>query len=154
MSLWYLGNELYKRGPNTVIAFSWRDCAGCSMFHMEHSRCSHQDVYILVHTVFHASHGFWLLFYVHCTIYIFHHMFCYLSNINNYTTFTPSLQGALLSLFYLSQLFRSCTSVILYDCKRSLNGIDSFHVNLPSMGSRAGSSTLVREMNWCKSKYS
>ena len=28
MSLRYFGNELYKRGPNTVIAFSWRDCAG------------------------------------------------------------------------------------------------------------------------------
>ena len=27
MSLRYFGNELYKRGPNTVIAFSWRDCA-------------------------------------------------------------------------------------------------------------------------------
>ena len=28
MSLRYFGNELYNRGPNTVIAFSWRDCAG------------------------------------------------------------------------------------------------------------------------------
>ena len=28
MSLRYFGNELYNRGPNTIIAFSWRDCAG------------------------------------------------------------------------------------------------------------------------------
>ena len=28
MSLRYFGNELYNRFPNTVIAFSWRDCAG------------------------------------------------------------------------------------------------------------------------------
>ena len=28
MSLRYFGNELYNRGPNTVIAFSSRDCAG------------------------------------------------------------------------------------------------------------------------------
>ena len=28
MSLRYFSNELYNRGPNTVIAFSWRDCAG------------------------------------------------------------------------------------------------------------------------------
>ena len=27
MILRYLGNELYKRSPNTVIAFSRRDCA-------------------------------------------------------------------------------------------------------------------------------
>ena len=27
MSLRYFGNELYKQGPNTVISFSWRDCA-------------------------------------------------------------------------------------------------------------------------------
>ena len=27
LSLRYFGNELYNRGPNTVIAFSWRDCA-------------------------------------------------------------------------------------------------------------------------------
>ena len=28
MSLRYFGNELYNRGPNAVISFSWRDCAG------------------------------------------------------------------------------------------------------------------------------
>ena len=28
MSLRYFGNEMYKRGPNTVIVFSWKDCAG------------------------------------------------------------------------------------------------------------------------------
>ena len=28
MSLRYFGSELYNQGPNTFIAFSWRDCAG------------------------------------------------------------------------------------------------------------------------------
>ena len=28
MSLRYFGNKLYNRGPNIVVAFSWRDCAG------------------------------------------------------------------------------------------------------------------------------
>ena len=71
MSLRYFGNELYNRGPNTVIAFSWRNFAGFLFLW-----------YWITHCV--PCLGY---FVSHCTINISH---LYLLNIYNYITFTAS----------------------------------------------------------------
>ena len=47
-----INNKLYKRGQNTVIAFSWRDCAKFLFVNTESS------------TVFHVLAVFWFLFYL------------------------------------------------------------------------------------------
>ena len=80
MSLRYFGNELYNRGPNTVIAFSWRDCAGFLFVE-----------YWTTHCVSYL--GCFLIFFVpNCAINIWHRMLCYLPNIYNYITFTAFLE--------------------------------------------------------------
>ena len=76
-----LATSSVNRGPNTVIAFSWRDCARFLFVG-----------YWITHCV--PCLGVFSGFYIvpHCAINIWHHMLCYLTNIYNYITFTASLR--------------------------------------------------------------
>ena len=76
MSVRYFDNELYNRSPNTVIAFSWRDCAGFLFVNwiLNNALCSMSWMFS----------GFY--FVSRCTIDIWHHMLCYLTNI--YTVYS------------------------------------------------------------------
>ena len=67
MSLRCFINELYKRGPNTVIAVSWRDCAG----------------FLFVgYWITHCVPCLWVFsgyyFVPHCPVNIWYQMLCYL----------------------------------------------------------------------------
>ena len=74
--------RVVQQGPNTIITFSRRDCAGFPF-----ALCTLCSISWMVS-------GFY--FMLHCTMFIQHHMLCYLNiyiYIYNYITFTTSLEG-------------------------------------------------------------
>ena len=121
MSLKYFGNELYNRGPNTVIAFSFRDCAGFLLVYMlfYNTLCSMSwfldfilcrivpSTYGTIFDVFCAalSHLYmtrYVVYFVpYCPIYIWHDMWCILCRI------APSIYDTICGVFcaVLSHLY-------------------------------------------------
>ena len=138
MSLRYFGNELYKRSPNTVNAFSWRDCAGFLFVG-----------YWITHCV--PCLGCFLVFILCPIVPSIFGTICFVCTQYNsmlcavVPTFTASLERV---QFKLVQSFPVVEVLYFSDfvCKRSLNCLDSLYVSFSfHMDSRAGSSTLVRE---------
>ena len=123
MSLRYFGNELYNRGPNKVIAFSWRDCAGFLFVGYWITHCVP-----CLGTMCSMSWMFSGFYWVpNCVINIWHHMLCYIPNIYNYITFTASLERV---QFEYVQSFKVLLVLYFSDfvCKRSLNSFDGLYV--------------------------
>ena len=103
MSLRYFGNKLYKRGPNTVIALSWRNCAG---FHFLRYWIMHCVPYL----------GCFLVFIL-CSIVpsIFGTIWCVIFQIYKIIHHSRHLWREYnFSSCSLSQEFKCCTSVILH----------------------------------------